>query len=88
VSPDELRAYVVESRARQGLPPTVTDPATLERVAAVFRLMAPTIRRRQSRANTAIGRRSAAATSNPPHNHQPKQGAGVETAERRNSDDR
>jgi hypothetical protein len=41
VSPDELRAYVAASRARQGLPATVTDPAALERVAAVFRLMIP-----------------------------------------------
>jgi hypothetical protein len=41
VSPDDLRAYVAASRAGQGLPPTVTDAATLERVAAVFRLTAP-----------------------------------------------
>lgn len=37
----ELRAWVTASRARQGLPPTITDPGTLERVAAVLRLMAP-----------------------------------------------
>jgi hypothetical protein len=36
----ELRAYVAASRAAQGLPPVVTDPATLERVAAVLRLVA------------------------------------------------
>jgi hypothetical protein len=41
VTPDELRAKVAASRASQGLPPTIQDPATLERVAAVFRLMAP-----------------------------------------------
>jgi hypothetical protein len=34
-----MRAWVAASRAKQGLPPTVTDPATLERVAAVFRLV-------------------------------------------------
>jgi hypothetical protein len=39
----ELRAYVVASRAAQGLPPVVTDPATLERVAAVLRLVAPVV---------------------------------------------
>ncbi|PZS22130.1 MAG: hypothetical protein DLM60_05015 [Pseudonocardiales bacterium] len=41
MSPEDLRAYVTASRARQGLPPTVTDPATLERVASVFRLVTP-----------------------------------------------
>jgi hypothetical protein len=41
VTPDELRAKVAASRASQGLPPTIQDPATLERVAAVLRLMAP-----------------------------------------------
>lgn len=40
MSPEELHAKVVTTRARQGLPPTITDPATLERVAAVFRLVA------------------------------------------------
>jgi hypothetical protein len=35
-----LRRKVAESRAKQGLPPTITDPATLERVAAVLRLVA------------------------------------------------
>jgi hypothetical protein len=35
----EVRASVVASRARQGLPPTITDPAILERVAAIFRLV-------------------------------------------------
>lgn len=50
---DHLRAAVAASRAAQGLPPTVTDPATLERVAAVLRLVAlnepavPPQRRRQ-----------------------------------------
>lgn len=37
---EHLREAVAASRAAQGLPPTVTDPATLERVAAVLRLAA------------------------------------------------
>jgi hypothetical protein len=37
---EHLRAAVAASRAAQGLPPRVTDPATLERVAAVLRLAA------------------------------------------------
>ncbi|MFZ0877817.1 MAG: hypothetical protein WAN20_25395 [Pseudonocardiaceae bacterium] len=37
----ELRAKVARTRASQGLPPVITDPATLERVAAVLRLAAP-----------------------------------------------
>lgn len=41
MTPDELDAKVVRTRAEQGLPPVVEDPATLERVAAIFRLMAP-----------------------------------------------
>ena len=41
MSPEQIHAKVARTRAKQGLPPTVTDPATLERVAAVFRLMAP-----------------------------------------------
>jgi hypothetical protein len=36
---EHLRAAVAASRAAQGLPPTVEDPATLERVAAVLRLV-------------------------------------------------
>lgn len=36
----ELRAKVARTRANQGLPPVITDPATLERVAAVLRLVA------------------------------------------------
>jgi hypothetical protein len=52
----EFRAYVAALRARQGLPPTIEDVATLERVAAVFRVMSspadppkttPTKRRRK-----------------------------------------
>jgi hypothetical protein len=46
----ELRAYVAASRARQGLPPTVQDPATLERVAALMRLVdagEPVLRKRR-----------------------------------------
>jgi hypothetical protein len=37
----ELRAKVTRTRAAQGLPPVITDPATLERVAAVLRVAAP-----------------------------------------------
>jgi hypothetical protein len=33
---EQIRAMVVESRAAQGLPPTITDLAVLERVAAIF----------------------------------------------------
>jgi hypothetical protein len=36
--PDVLRK-VIETRAAQGLPPTVEDPAALERAAAAFRSM-------------------------------------------------
>jgi hypothetical protein len=43
VASPELRAKVAASRAAQGLPPVVTDPATLERVAAVLRLVAPVV---------------------------------------------
>jgi hypothetical protein len=31
----EVRARVAETRARQGLPPTITDPTTLARLAAM-----------------------------------------------------
>jgi hypothetical protein len=37
----ELRAKVTRTRANQGLPPVITDPATLERVASVLRLAVP-----------------------------------------------
>jgi hypothetical protein len=43
VTPEEIHAKVVRTRTEQGLPPTITDPATLERVAAVFRLQEPAI---------------------------------------------
>jgi hypothetical protein len=36
---DVIKAKVVASRVSQGLPPTVQDPGTLERVAAVLRLV-------------------------------------------------
>jgi hypothetical protein len=39
VSSPEIRAKVATSRAKQGLPPVIEDPATLERVAAVLRLV-------------------------------------------------
>jgi hypothetical protein len=32
---DEVREWVVETRAKQGLPPTITDPATLATLAAM-----------------------------------------------------
>jgi len=32
-----VRAWVAESRAAQGLPPTLTDPATLARIARMIR---------------------------------------------------
>jgi hypothetical protein len=33
--PAEVVAWVAETRARQGLPPTITDPTTLARLAAM-----------------------------------------------------
>ena len=38
LAPDKW-ARVVASRAKQGLPPTVQDPAALERAAAALRVM-------------------------------------------------
>jgi hypothetical protein len=35
VTPAEVRAWVAETRARQGLPPTITDPKVLAELAAV-----------------------------------------------------
>jgi hypothetical protein len=35
VTPAEVRAWVAETRARQGLPPTITDPTTLAGLAAM-----------------------------------------------------
>jgi hypothetical protein len=35
VTPAEVRAWVAETRARQGLPPTITDPTVLARLAAL-----------------------------------------------------
>lgn len=32
---EELRAWIAETRARQGLPPTITDPTVLARLAAL-----------------------------------------------------
>lgn len=40
MSRQELRDWVAETRARQGLPPTISDPATLAKVA---KLVADTI---------------------------------------------
>ncbi len=58
----EFRAYVAALRASQGLPPTIEDAATIERVAAVFRLMGsqaaePVVaspRRRKTRTATVV----------------------------------
>jgi hypothetical protein len=35
MTPAELRAWVADSRARQGLGPTITDPAAQQQVAAM-----------------------------------------------------
>ncbi len=35
MTPAEVRAWVTETRARQGLPPTINDPTTLARLAAM-----------------------------------------------------
>jgi hypothetical protein len=35
MTPAELRAWVADSRARQGLGPTITDPAAQEQFAAM-----------------------------------------------------
>lgn len=37
MSPEDLARVVAESRAAQGLPPTVEDPAALDRLAALMR---------------------------------------------------
>ena len=36
---ERLRKFVARTRAEQGLPPTVEDPTTLDRIAVVFRLV-------------------------------------------------
>jgi hypothetical protein len=69
VTPEEMRAWVAASRARQGLPPTITDPGVLERCAAAFRVMGsdelavphPGKRSRKPPANTRSDPRSSAA---------------------------
>jgi hypothetical protein len=43
MTPAEVRAWVAETRARQGLPPTISDPTVLAKLAA---LVADTIRER------------------------------------------
>ena len=35
MTPAEIAARVAETRARQGLPPTISDPATLAKLAAL-----------------------------------------------------
>jgi hypothetical protein len=60
-----LRRKVIESRARQGLPPTITDPATVERIASIMRLVVlPDAARPSSRTPppTKSGRRSTSKT--------------------------
>lgn len=41
MDPDEFRDWVIKEAIAQGLPPTVEDPAVLAKVAAIFRLAAP-----------------------------------------------
>ena len=36
---DAIREFITHRRAEQGLPPTIEDPTTLNRIAAVFRLV-------------------------------------------------
>lgn len=43
ITPELIHAEVLRSRAAQGLPPKVQDPAVLERVAAVLRLADPAV---------------------------------------------
>jgi hypothetical protein len=61
MTPEELRAWVRDSRARQGLGPTITDPAAQEQFAA----MAADALTRQNGdgAERANGKRPAASTS-------------------------
>jgi hypothetical protein len=61
VTPEELAAWVRDSRARQGLGPTITDPAAQEQFAA----MAADALTRQNGdgADHANGKRPAANTS-------------------------
>lgn len=35
MTPAEVRAWVAETRAQQGLPPTITDPAVLAELAVL-----------------------------------------------------
>ena len=35
MTPAEIAAWVAETRTRQGLPPTISDPTTLARLAAM-----------------------------------------------------
>jgi hypothetical protein len=60
MTPEELRAWVRESRARQGLGPTITDPAAQDQFAA----MAADALTRQNGdgADHANGKRPAAST--------------------------
>jgi hypothetical protein len=37
----DLDTKVIATRASQGLPPTVQDPATLDHIATIFRLASP-----------------------------------------------
>jgi hypothetical protein len=36
---DVIHEFVTRTRAEQGLPPTIEDPTTLNRIAAMFRLV-------------------------------------------------
>jgi hypothetical protein len=60
---DELRAKVTRTRAAQGLPSNVQDPAALERAAAVLRLV--TNHGEAGACRPAQGRRTASVTAPP-----------------------
>lgn len=37
MSDDEIRSFLAASRAKQGLPPVVKDPATIARIVALLK---------------------------------------------------
>lgn len=42
--PETVRAWVAASRAAQGLPPAITDPVVLRRIAVILRRIAVILR--------------------------------------------
>ncbi|MGH3798480.1 MAG: hypothetical protein ACRDSP_26855 [Pseudonocardiaceae bacterium] len=62
MSPEEVHAKVIATRAAQGLPPTIQDPATLERIAAILRLCPPATGAGAGRTAPRPARRRKAAT--------------------------